>query len=188
MWLRDSTSTVSGWMLRMPSSTRQRRICWLSCPAHVDDLEAELGQPRTLVAESDLNDPAHDHPAERGRVRSGRAVGRRHAPRIARDPHRRAPGYYVDFGSLAALAKVHTSAFLHDGCYSTFRGRLHGHPVDRVRTPAYRFIAYLQDHDQVGNRALGDRLPRSPRRVCWTSARYSLLTSPFTPMLWMGEE
>jgi maltooligosyltrehalose trehalohydrolase len=97
-------------------------------------------------------------------------------------------GYYADFGSLPSLAKVFTRAFFHDGTYSSFRGRNHGKPVDREQVPGWRFVTFLQDHDQVGNRAAGDRLSEitSPGRL--KIGAVLLLSSPFTPMLWMGEE
>jgi maltooligosyltrehalose trehalohydrolase len=97
-------------------------------------------------------------------------------------------GYYCDFGSLPCLAKVLTSAFFHDGTYSTFRGRNHGKQVDRAHTPGTRFVVCLQNHDQVGNRAVGDRITEI---APWELVRVAVLlmfTSPFTPMLWMGEE
>ena len=97
-------------------------------------------------------------------------------------------GYYGDFGSIGALAKVLTRAFFHDGTWSSFRGRTHGRPVDRSRVPGYRFVVCLQNHDQVGNRATGDRLPAITDREMLRVGALLLLTSPFTPMLWMGEE
>jgi maltooligosyltrehalose trehalohydrolase len=97
-------------------------------------------------------------------------------------------GYYCDFGTLPVLAKVLTSAFFHDGSYSTFRGRDHGAPVDREHTPGWRFVVALQNHDQVGNRAVGDRLPELASPGLVRVGAVLLLTSPFTPMLWMGEE
>ena len=97
-------------------------------------------------------------------------------------------GYYVDFGPLGVLAKTFTHAFLHDGTYSTFRERDHGAPIDPDRQRGWQFVVCLQNHDQVGNRAVGDRLPEitSPARL--RVGAVLLLTSPFTPMLWMGEE
>src|SRR5439155_10368884 len=69
-----------------------------------------------------------------------------------------------------------------------FRGRMHGSPVDRDRTPGSKFVVALQNHDQVGNRAVGDRLPElTSDGLCRVGAMLQL-TSPFTPMLWMGEE
>ena len=81
-----------------------------------------------------------------------------------------------------------TRAFLHEGTWSSFRGRNHGAPVDTRRIPGHRFVTYLQDHDQVGNRAAGDRhaATLTPGLVACGAAL--LFCSPFTPMVFMGEE
>ena len=79
-------------------------------------------------------------------------------------------GYYADFGPVSAIAKVLTKGFFHDGTYSSFRGRDHGRPVDTLTTPTWRFVAYTQDHDQIGNRAAGDRL--TARLVAATNWRW----------------
>jgi maltooligosyltrehalose trehalohydrolase len=97
-------------------------------------------------------------------------------------------GYYCDFGSLEVLAKVLTRAFLHDGTYSTFRDRVHGRPVDRAQIRGWQFVVCLQNHDQVGNRAVGDRLRELTTMDLVRVGAVLLLTAPFTPMLWMGEE
>lgn len=78
--------------------------------------------------------------------------------------------------------------FFHDGTHSSFRGRTHGRPVDLATTGPWRFIASLQTHDQVGNRAAGDRLCHTltPGQAAIGAAL--LLTAPYTPMLFMGEE
>jgi maltooligosyltrehalose trehalohydrolase len=151
-------------------------------------LSEELGRPLVLIGESDLNDPVMVTPRSEGgygldaqwdddvhHALHALLTGERHA-------------YYVDFGSLGVLAKVLTGAFLHDGTFSTFRGRVHGKPVDRHAVRGYRFVAYLQDHDQVGNRAAGDRLGALTSPALLKVGAVLLLTSPFTPMLWMGEE
>jgi maltooligosyltrehalose trehalohydrolase len=154
----------------------------------VSALSADLGRPLTLIAESDLNDPVMITPVASG----GYGMDAQwdddvhHALHAMLTGERQ--GYYVDFGSLAVFAKVWTSAFEHDGSYSTFREKVHGHPVDRDHTPGYRFVAFLQDHDQVGNRAAGDRLPALTSRGLLEVGAVLLLTAPFTPMLWMGEE
>ncbi len=156
--------------------------------AEVDALAAELGRPLTLIAESDLNDPVMITP----RAEGGYGLAAQwdddvhHALHALLTGERQ--GYYGDFGSLPTLAKVLTSAFFHDGTYSTFRGRPHGKPVDRATTPGYRFVVCLQNHDQVGNRAVGDRLPELTSPGLLRVGAVLLLTSPFTPMLWMGEE
>ncbi|WP_214408413.1 malto-oligosyltrehalose trehalohydrolase [Sphaerisporangium fuscum] len=150
----------------------------------IDALSAAVGRPLTLIAESDMNDPRLITPREAGGY--GLAAtwddDVHHALHSALSGERH--GYYCDFGSMEVLAKVLTSAYLHDGTYSTFRGRTHGRPVDRQRVPGYRFVCCLQNHDQIGNRAMGDRLPAEALRV----GAGLLLTSPFTPMLFMGEE
>jgi maltooligosyltrehalose trehalohydrolase len=102
-------------------------------------------------------------------------------------------GYYSDFGSLAGVAKTLTRAYFHDGIWSTFRGRTHGRPVDTRQTPASRFVVFDQDHDQVGNRAVGDRLTATlaghpNRHGLLRIVSGLLLTAPCTPMLFMGEE
>jgi maltooligosyltrehalose trehalohydrolase len=155
--------------------------------AAVDELAGTLGRPLTLIAESDLNDPVMITP---------RPIGYGLTAQWDDDVHHalhsaltgETQGYYCDFGSLSVLAKVLTSAFLHDGTYSAFRGRVHGAPVDRATTPGWRFVVCLQNHDQVGNRAVGDRLPELTSPGLLRVGAVLLLTSPFTPMLWMGEE
>jgi maltooligosyltrehalose trehalohydrolase len=154
----------------------------------VAGLSQQLGRPLPLIAESDLNDPDMITP----RLEGGYGLDAQwdddvhHALHALLTGERQ--GYYGDFGSLAALAKVMTRAFFHDGSYSAFRGRDHGRPVDRRRIPGYRFVVCLQNHDQVGNRAAGDRLPETTPRALLEVGAVLLLTSPFTPMLWMGEE
>src|ERR687889_868866 len=91
-------------------------------------------------------------------------------------------GYYEEFGTLAALAKVLRRPHFHDGTYSTFRRRRFGAPADEV--PPERFVVFSSNHDQVGNRALGDRLPVEARPL----AAFMTLLAPFTPMLFQGEE
>ncbi|MBB2892845.1 malto-oligosyltrehalose trehalohydrolase [Flexivirga oryzae] len=156
----------------------------------VDALSGELGRSLTLIAESDRNDPRTVAP----RDDSGAGLGLtgqwsddvHHALHVALTGETQ--GYYADFADPDALAKVLRTPFFHDGTWSSFRGRHHGRPVDLDRTPAWRFVASLQTHDQVGNRATGDRLAQlvSPGRLAAGAAL--LLTAPYTPMLFMGEE
>ena len=151
-------------------------------------LSSELGRPLVLIAESDLNDPV----MFTARVDGGYGLDGQwdddvhHALHALLSGERQ--GYYADFGSLSVLAKVLTRAFLHDGTYSSFRRRNHGGRVDTHRTPGYRFVVCLQNHDQVGNRAAGDRLPRIVPPGLLKVGATLLLTSPFTPLLFMGEE
>ena len=155
--------------------------------AEVADLSAELGRPLTLIAESDLNDPTMITPRPQGHGLDAQWDDDvHHALHAALTGETHA--YYCDFGSLAVLAKVLTHAFLHDGGYSTFRGRPHGRPVDRAAVEGWRFVVCLQNHDQVGNRAVGDRLVELVPPAMLAVGAVLLLTAPFTPMLWMGEE
>jgi maltooligosyltrehalose trehalohydrolase len=91
-------------------------------------------------------------------------------------------GYYEEFGDVAQLAKAFHRPYVHDGQYSTYRRRRFGAPADDV--PPERFVVFCQNHDQVGNRAYGDRLPDAARPL----AAFCTLLSPFVPMLFMGEE
>ncbi len=91
-------------------------------------------------------------------------------------------GYYAEFGHVADLAKALHRPHIHDGAYSSFRRRRFGAPADDV--PPERFVVFSQNHDQVGNRAFGDRMPPAARPL----AALITLLSPFTPMLFMGEE
>jgi maltooligosyltrehalose trehalohydrolase len=95
-------------------------------------------------------------------------------------------GYYVDFGDPLQLAKTYRDVFAYDGCFSPFSRRRHGSRV--TGQPRERFVVCVQNHDQIGNRALGDRLGTlvSPARQRLAAAL--LLISPNTPLLFMGEE
>ncbi|MCT9093436.1 malto-oligosyltrehalose trehalohydrolase [Streptomyces sp. ASQP_92] len=156
----------------------------------VDALAVEVDRPLFLVAESDTCDPRTTTP----RAQGGLGLHAQwnddfhHALHTALTGE--SQGYYADFARapLSALAKTLTRVFFHDGTYSSFRGRTHGRPVDRVRTPAHRFLGYAQTHDQIGNRAQGDRLSATLSPGLLACAATLTLTSPFPPMLFMGEE
>ena len=160
--------------------------------ALAEDLGTATGIPRVLVAESDRNDPRTV--AARG---SGGAGGQGLDGQWADDVHHtlhvlltgETQGYYADFADPQALPKVlaHTP-FFHDGVHSSFRGRRHGRPIEPAITPGWRFVASLQTHDQVGNRASGERLSHLAGRGRAAIGAALLLTSPYTPMLFMGEE
>ncbi|PYC88122.1 malto-oligosyltrehalose trehalohydrolase [Streptomyces tateyamensis] len=150
----------------------------------VVSLAAATGRPLFLIGESDLNNPRHTDP-----VRSG---GYGLTAQWSDDFHHalhaavtgESKGYYADFGAdpTAALARTLTRGWFHDGTWSSFRERHHGRPFPAV--PAHRLLGYAQTHDQVGNRAIGDRLTLD--QLALTAPL--VLTSPFTPMLFMGEE
>ncbi|HEX4728680.1 MAG TPA: malto-oligosyltrehalose trehalohydrolase [Jatrophihabitans sp.] len=156
--------------------------------AETDALSAQLGRPLSLIAESDLNDPVMFTPRDQGGYGlTGQWDDDVHHMLHALLTGER-QGYYADFGELSGLAKVWRSAFFHDGTFSSFRGRTHGRPIDPATTPGWRFVVCLQNHDQIGNRAAGDRLSETLSDGLLRVAAVLLLTSPFTPMLFMGEE
>ncbi|WP_062385898.1 malto-oligosyltrehalose trehalohydrolase [Demequina iriomotensis] len=150
-------------------------------------LSARLGRPLSLVAESDLNDARMVTPTAEG----GLGMTAQWADDVHHALHAyltgETHGYYCDFGSIEALDKVYRSVFVHDGGLSTFRGKPWGAPVP-ASMDRRRFVVFASNHDQVGNRALGDR-PASRLSPGAQAASLALvLLSPFTPMLFMGEE
>ena len=185
MWLRDYH--LDGLRLDAVHELVDDRAIHLleQLAVEVEALGAQVGKPLWLVAESDLNDPR----VVESRAAGGLGVDGQWCDDVHHALHSsltgETVGYYVDFGSLDTLAKALTGAFVHDGTWSTFRGRTHGRPVP-PSVPGHRFVVYLQDHDQVGNRALGDRITLSPGLARVGAALY--LLSPYTPMLFMGEE
>jgi maltooligosyltrehalose trehalohydrolase len=139
--------------------------------------------PRKLViAESGMNDPKVMRSQRRGGYGcdSAWADDFHHALRtLITDEH---DGYYADFGRVSQLAKAFHRPHVDDGDYSEFRKRRFGAPADDLSPP--KFVVFSQDHDQVGNRAFGDRMPAAARPL----AAFCTLLAPFTPMLFMGEE
>ncbi len=153
-----------------------------------DWLSRQLGRPLSLVAESDLNDPRLVTDRERGGygITAQWADDIHHAVHTAVSGERQ--GYYADFGSLATLAQTLRHGFFHAATYSSFRHRRHGRPLDTTAVPATRLVAYACTHDQVGNRALGDR-PSQHLTGGQLAVKAALtIGSPYTAMIFMGEE
>ncbi|HEY7334161.1 MAG TPA: malto-oligosyltrehalose trehalohydrolase [Bryobacteraceae bacterium] len=154
--------------------------------SEVEALEARLGRDLVLIAESDLNDPRVVTPREAG----GFGIDAQWSDDFHHALHAvltgEADGYYADFGSLADLAYALRSAFVYDGRFSVFRNRRHGRKPERLS--GSRFLGYLQTHDQIGNRARGERSSQlmSARRLKIGAAL--VFCSPFIPMLFQGEE
>ncbi len=141
-----------------------------------------LAPGRLVIAESGRNDPIVTRAAQLGGYGCDGAWADdfHHALRtLTTDEH---DGYYADFGQLAQLAKAFHRPHVFDGNYSPVRRRRFGAPAQE--TPVERFVVFCQNHDQVGNRAFGDRLPHAARAL----SAFCVLLSPFTPMLFMGEE
>jgi maltooligosyltrehalose trehalohydrolase len=140
------------------------------------------GRETMVVAESGLNDPKVIRPAEQGGFGCDAvwADDFHHAVRVLLTGEKE--GYYEEFGALADLVKAFGRPVIPDGGYSTLRRRRFGAPHDD--RPVHQFVVFGMNHDQVGNRAVGDRLPREVRPL----AAFLTLLSPFTPMLFQGEE
>jgi maltooligosyltrehalose trehalohydrolase len=152
----------------------------------VGALSQAVGRPLALIAESDLNDPR----VVRTRDVGGYGIDAQWSDDLHHALHAlltgERSGYYADFGSVGQLAKALRQSYVFDGSYSGHRRRRHGRPP--VGVPRSRFLAYTQTHDQVGNRAQGERLSMlvSPARLRIGAAL--VLCSPFVPMLFAGEE
>ncbi|MEP9382127.1 malto-oligosyltrehalose trehalohydrolase [Nocardioides sp. KR10-350] len=151
-------------------------------------LSAHQRRPLTLIAESDLNDARLVTPREAGGygLDAQWSDDFHHALHVALTGETQ--GYYADFAPLGALAKVCERGFFHDGTYSSFRGRDHGRPIDTATMPTWRLVVANQNHDQVGNRAVGDRLTAHLDDDQLACAALLTLAGPFTPMLFQGEE
>lgn len=153
----------------------------------VAKLEAETGRTLTLIAESDLNDPLMVTPTSEG----GRGMDAQWNDDLHHALHAaftgESHGYYADFAPRDALKKAFEDVFFHAGTYSSFRGKVWGRPVDEA-TDRRKFFVFSQDHDQVGNRAIGDRPSRVLTDAQLGSLAALVLLSPYTPMLFQGEE
>jgi maltooligosyltrehalose trehalohydrolase len=190
MWLRDYH--VDGLRLdavhALVDDSEEHVLSQLS--REVDELATQLGRPLSLIAESDLNQPELVAARECG----GLGMTAQWSDDFHHALHTlftgEGQGYYADFAAdpFVALRTTLTGAFFHAGTWSSFRGAEHGAPVDTERFPGDRFLGYLQDHDQVGNRATGDRITATISPGMARVAAALVLTSPFTPMLFMGEE
>jgi maltooligosyltrehalose trehalohydrolase len=150
-------------------------------------LEAMLAKRKVLIAESDSNDPRI--------VTAPEAGGYGIDAQWSDDFHHalfsvlnRGPleGYYVDFGSIAQLAKALEETFVYDGIYSGHRKRVHGKSARNL--PQDRFLGFIQNHDQVGNRAVGERLQENTGFERAMMAAAVVMMAPFIPMIFQGEE
>ncbi len=153
----------------------------------VEALNAALGKQHVLIAESDLNDPRIVTPREAGGLGMDAQWSDdfHHAlfAALLCKPER---GYYSDFGALGQLAKAIEHTFVYDGQYSRHRRRTHGRTANGLSQ--HRFLGFIQNHDQVGNRAQGERLTESVGFDRAKIAPTLVLLGPFVPMLFQGEE
>ncbi|WP_297851407.1 malto-oligosyltrehalose trehalohydrolase [uncultured Corynebacterium sp.] len=153
-----------------------------------DEIQAELGPNPIIIAESDLNDP---------RIISDYSVGGygldaqwlddvHHALHTVVTGENNA--YYEDFGTVEILADTLRHGFRFRNEYSSFRGRTHGRALDLATIPPWKLITYTTTHDQVGNRAQGDRPSQNLTPAQHALKAAVIFFSPFTPMIFMGEE
>ncbi|HEY8900631.1 MAG TPA: malto-oligosyltrehalose trehalohydrolase [Chthoniobacterales bacterium] len=152
----------------------------------VAELSAVTGRSLILIAESDLNNPRFVHPIARG----GYGLDAHWEDDFHHALHafltKDRDGYYADFGSLAQVAKALEQGYVFDGQYSPFRHRAHGRPP--IDVAPHQLVVCAQNHDQTGNRALGDRLTHLLDPAGVHAAAALLLLCPFVPMLFQGEE
>ncbi len=152
----------------------------------VEDLSAANGRDLILIAENDLNDPRV--------VTSIEASGYGMDAQWSDDFHHalfsllanEKVGYFEDFGAVWQLAHTLKHVFLYDGRYSTYRKHDHGRPV---KTLSYhKYLGFIQNHDQIGNRAKGERVHQIVGTAKARLAAGVVFTAPFIPMIFMGEE
>jgi maltooligosyltrehalose trehalohydrolase len=152
----------------------------------VHEVARRLGRKVQLMAESDLNDPRLIRPPEQG----GYGLDAQWTDDVHHTIHAALTGerhgYYQDFAGIVSVADIYREPFFYARRYSTHRGRVHGRSSAGV--PRQRFIVCAQNHDQIGNRPLGERLASlvSPERQRLAAAL--VLLSPYVPLLFMGEE
>ncbi|SER38883.1 malto-oligosyltrehalose trehalohydrolase [Corynebacterium cystitidis] len=153
-----------------------------------DQVEARTGIPRPIIAESDLNDPRVITPkASGGYGLAGQWVDDIHHALhtvVSGEQH----AYYEDFGSIELLADTLRHGFRFRNSWSGFRGRTHGRAIDLSTTSPARLVTYTTTHDQTGNRAKGDRPSQNLTPAQQVLKAAVIYFSPFTPMLFMGEE
>ncbi len=186
LWLRDYH--CDGLRLDAVHAINDRSALHLleELAVRVDALSVQLGRSLQLIAESDLNDPRLIRP----RAAGGYGLDASWSDEFHHALHAvltgETSGYYQDFGSLALLAKALRQSYVYDGTWSVHRKRVHGRPPTGI--PAYRLLGYLQNHDQVGNRAAGERITTLAGVARAKIGAALVLTAPFVPMLFQGEE
>jgi maltooligosyltrehalose trehalohydrolase len=152
----------------------------------VEQLSTQLGRPLVIIPESDLNDPRLLWPRDRGgyQLDAQWSDDFHHALHTVLTGER--TGYYSDFGTLPDIARALKEAFVYGGKFSPHRQRVHGRPATGLK--GRNFLGYLQNHDQIGNRARGDRSSSLMSRGKLKIGAALVMTSPFVPMLFQGEE
>lgn len=152
----------------------------------VDTFSQQLGRKLYFIAESDLNDVR----VIRDRSVGGHGMDAQWSDDFHHSLHTLLAGeqlgYYEDFGKCEHLAKAFKESFVYSWKFSHHRQRFHGN--DAKDFPGHQFVICTQNHDQVGNRMLGERLSQLVSFEALKLAAGALLLSPNVPMLFMGEE
>jgi maltooligosyltrehalose trehalohydrolase len=147
---------------------------------------AAAGRSIVLIAESDLNDPRLVQSAARG----GYGLDAHWADDFHHALHRvvtdEASGYYTDFNGIEDLAIALRDGYVYQGQYSVHRRRRHGRTPLAVRPD--QLIVSAQNHDQIGNRAQGERLSMLLKPVQLKAVAALTILSPYVPLLFQGEE
>lgn len=151
-----------------------------------DLLRAKTGRKYYLLAECDLNDPRYISPVEvNGLGMDGQWVDEfHHALRVAAGEPK--AGYYSDFNGISHLGKSFRDAYVYTGEYSEERRNFFGRSAQGH--PAQQFVVFSQNHDQVGNRMLGERTGSLVGFELQKLMAATVLCGPFVPLLFMGEE
>lgn len=151
----------------------------------VKELEEKSGKKKFLVAELDLNDARYINPVQKG----GYGLDGQWIDEFHHALHSvltgETDGYYEDFGSLYHLEQAYRNTYVYNGMYSRHRKKIFGSQPDN---PYHQFVVFSQNHDHIGNRALGDRLTTTLSFEALKLAAAAVLLSPYVPMLFMGEE
>jgi maltooligosyltrehalose trehalohydrolase len=153
---------------------------------NTDKLNEASAVSHFLIAESDLNDPRLINPVEKG----GYGLDLQWCDEFHHALHALVTGeeygYYSDFGRIEHLCKTFNDAFVHDGTYSRYRKRTFGNKISDL--PGSRFVVFTQNHDQIGNRMLGERMAALVDHETLKVLAAAVMISPYIPLLFMGEE
>ena len=187
MWMRDYH--IDGLRLDAVHSFVDRSALHFleQLTTEVEAESAAEARPLVLIAESDLNDPRVVLPREaNGLGMDAQWSDDFHHALFTVLSREQEMGYYADFGSLACLAKSLEQTFVYDGIYSRYRRRIHGRSAGTLSQ--HKFLGYIQNHDQIGNRAVGDRIVQATGIERAKIAAAIVFVSPFIPMIFQGEE
>lgn len=186
MWLRDFH--VDGLRLDAVHAIKDSGACHFleQLKMAVEEESKTDGRHHFLIAECDLNDVRYINPRDKG----GYNLDAQWCDEFHHSLHafitRETKGYYADFGGIGPLVKTYNEAYVYDGIYSPHRKKTFGSKTTGQQ--GYKFVVFAQNHDQVGNRMLGRRLSCLASFEMQKLAAAFYLLSPFTPLLFMGEE